>query len=665
MLDPKVRIKILTTTLNRHRDLYYNKNAPEITDAEYDALFDQLKKLEEECGYTLPESPTRTVGYKPDEHLTKTTHTIPLLSLDKTKDVKDIARILGWETLLFMPKLDGLTVKLTYEHGYLVEAATRGDGMTGEIVTGNARTFLNVPKHIPIDQRIVVAGEAFVTYPDFEKQKAEGRWSTPRNYAAGSVRSADPAVCATRNITFSAFSPLEGFGRCDTLEEAFQYMETLGIPHVPYLRYEKDGWKDTEWYHMAIEEMKNAAEEKCWPIDGVVARYNDLALGAKKGATAHHYKYALAYKFADEVELTTLKDIEWTVGRTGVLTPVAVVEPVELDGTTIERASLHNLGQIRKLKLGIGDSVEIAKANMIIPQITKNLTKSNTYQMITHCPECGKILTRDETEKDPMTVCLNPSCPGRVLGKFMRLTGKDGLDIQGLSEKTLTTLIKRGYLRNLPDIFGLHKYRNELITFCGLGTKRCEDILQKVENSRYCTLDRYIMILGIPGIGKTAAKTIDADCHGEYTTFMSKITQRYNWAELSGIGEAASDSIYAYFLDNANMAEAKDFATNLLFNCKYKNVGQSTENPGKNVGEVTYFTGKRVSVSGRFDVPKKQIEAELEAAGAKVQDRVSAATNYLICDLNAETTDVRTARRKNIQILSYAEMQDKLKGENI
>ncbi|MBO5969852.1 MAG: NAD-dependent DNA ligase LigA [Clostridia bacterium] len=650
------RIAELTRWLNECRHAYYNENRSLISDAEYDALFDELKALESKTGCILSGSPTQTVGYAPVSKLDKTTHKIPLLSLDKTKTTADISKM-GREDLVFMPKMDGLTVKLTWENGKLIEAATRGDGHTGELITHNAAAFLDIPMQIPTTERISVAGEAYVNIEDFNNINASlpesDRFKTHRNYAAGSVRQLDPKVCAARKITFSAFSPLEGFEDCNALTDAFYKMLSLNIPVVMCWFVGRVHWREEDVYQTYIDEAKCAAEEKGWPIDGVVIRYNDLAHGDSKGRTSHHYNYAIAYKFEDETETTILRDIEWTVGRTGAVTPTAVFDAVELDGTTVERASLHNIGIIRNLRLGIGDTIKVAKANMIIPQITENLTKSDSYKMILTCPECGGMLTRSEVGSGAQTVCENKDCPGRHLEKFVYFTGKSAMDINGLSRATLKMLIKYGYIKNLSDLYGLRTHRRVLATHSGMGEKSTDKVLDAIEKSRRCTLEKYITALGIPEIGKSAAKLISAECEGSYTKYMEKIACRYDWSNLAGIGEIMNQNIYTFYGDPEQKEEAVLLASNLLF---------EDPEPHKSVTATTLFSGKNVVLSGRIDgYSKAEAEKILRDAGANIQSGVTAATNYLIYEETNETAKSRMAKQKNIPILTFGQAMEMLK----
>lgn len=648
-------IRQLTAELNRYRNAYYNENQSLVPDSYYDKLFDDLKSLEEETGIVLSDSPTQNVGFVPVSKLEKTTHKIPLLSLDKIKNAADITK-LGREDLIFMPKMDGLTVKLTYENGKLIEAATRGDGSTGELITHNIPAFLDVPGTIPTDEYISVSGEAYVNLDDFnafnENLPPEKQFKTPRNYAAGSVRQLDPQVCKSRKITFSAFSPLEGFEDCTTLADSFRKMQKLGIPTVPANFVSKQVWREVIYYQTAIDEIQYTAAEKGWPIDGVVIRYNDLAHGDSKGRTSHHYNYAIAYKFEDETEITVLRNIEWTVGRTGVVTPTAVFDPVELDGTMVERASLHNIGIIRNLKLGIGDTVKVAKMNMIIPQITENLTKSDAYKMIVTCPECGSMLVRSEVGSGAQTVCENKDCPGRHLEKFVYFTDKSAMDIKGLSKVTLKMLIKYGYIKKLSDIYGLHRYRKVVAAHSGMGEKSTDKVLEAIEKSRRCSLEKYITSLGIPGIGRSAAKLISVECEDNYVKYMEKIQTHYNWSNIAGIGEIMNDSIYTYYGDSELKEEAVLLASNLIFD------SGKTQN---NVMADTKFAGKNVVLSGHLEgYTKAEAEKILAEAGAIIQSGVTAATDYLVYEELNETAKSRMAKKKNIPIITFRKVMEML-----
>lgn len=618
-------------------------------------MFDDLKKLEEETGYSLPDSPTKTVGY-PVKALKKTEHTIPLLSLDKTKSVEEVHNRMLYNDLVAMYKLDGLTVKLTYVDGKLKEAATRGDGFTGEVITRNARRFVNVPKTIPILQKIVIAGEAVVMRDTFDKINSElpeeERFRTPRNYASGSVRQLDDKICANRRISFYAFSPIEGL-HYKTLDRTFAKMKELGFAVVPYKVLTNNVDKTPTALKEIANDFRASAESGNYPIDGVVFRYNDLDYGNSLGRTAHHFNYAVAYKFEDEFAISTLRDIEWTVGRTGVLTPTAVFDPVELDGTMVSRASLHNMRIISNLRLNIGDTIKIVKANMIIPQVTENLTKSGGYRMDPRCPECGEVLTRVDTDDTVQILCDNPNCPGKFIERLTYFCGKQAMNILGLSRENLKKLIASKLVRTPSDIYKIPNEPFLRIQMVGIGKKTFDNICVSIEKSRDATLEKYIVSLGILGIGKSAAKLISDFEGGSYNNFMNHVITGFRYENLAGIGTVLGGAIESYFRNEENRTDAIELAAMLRFKEKA---------PKKKSDSRTPFSGKVMCVSGSFEGYKKEdIEDMLEDAGAEIAKSVTANTNYVVSE-GAETSKVKIARRKNIPILSLAKVK-KMLGE--
>lgn len=652
------RIRNLTAELNQYRKEYYEDNSPSVADEVYDKLFDELKNLEESEGFSLPDSPTKTVGYSV-KSLKKTEHTVPLLSLDKTKSIEDIHNRMLYNDLMVMYKLDGLTVKLTYEKGKLKEAATRGNGFVGEVITHNARKFINVPHTIPSVRRVVISGEAIVMRDTFNRINnelpEEERFKTPRNYAAGSVRQLDSKICSQRKISFFAFSPIEGFPGCKTLDETFQKMEQFGFSVVPHILLKDNVQKTPVALKRYAEELREEAEEKNFPIDGIVYRYNDMQYGDSLGRTSHHFNYALAYKFEDEFAITTLRDIEWTIGRTGILTPTAVFDPVELDGTTVSRASLHNLSIINKLKLNVGDTIKVVKANMIIPQVTENFTKSGGYSIKSFCPECGNVLTRTDTDDTIQIRCDNPKCPGRFIEKLVYFCSKQAMDIQGLSRQTIKKLIIADFLKSPADVYKLPTLHLPRLASSGIGVKTFENICKSIEKSRVTTLEKYIVSLGIPDVGMTAAKVISDFEKGDYNSFMKHVVCGYNFSNLAGIGTVVGNNITTYFNDANNKEEATALAGCLEFKNLIPIVYTDVD---------TFFTKKIMCVSGRFkDVKKEQVKKELDAAGAVVVDGMNAQVNYLVCD-EGETAKAKIAKKKGVPILTYEKVKELLAKEN-
>lgn len=559
-----------------------------------------------------------------------------------------------YNDLVAMYKLDGLTVKLTYIDGKLKEAATRGDGFTGEVITRNARRFVNVPKTIPILQKIVIAGEAVVMRDTFDKINAElpedERFRTPRNYASGSVRQLDDKICANRRISFYAFAPIEGF-HYKTLDRTFKKMKELGFAVVPYKILTNNVEKTPTALKETANDFRASAESDNYPIDGVVFRYNDLDYGNSLGRTAHHFNYAVAYKFEDEFAISTLRDIEWTVGRTGVLTPTAVFDPVELDGTMVSRASLHNMRIISNLKLNIGDTIKIVKANMIIPQVTENLTKSGGYRMDPRCPECGEVLTRVDTDDTVQILCDNPNCPGKFIERLTYFCGKQAMNILGLSRENLKKLIASKLVRTPSDIYKIPNEPFLRIQMVGIGRKTFDNICVSIEKSRDATLEKYIVSLGIPGIGKSAAKLISDFEGGSYNNFMNHVIAGFRYEKLAGIGSVLGGAIESYFRNEENRTDAIELAAVLRFKEKA---------PKKKSDNRTPFSGKVMCVSGSFEGYKKEdIEYMLEDAGAEIAKSVTANTNYVVSE-GLETSKVKIAQRKNIPILSLAKVKEML-----
>lgn len=644
-LSQKVkRIDELTSLLNRYRDEYYNNNNSLVTDREYDSLFDELKKLEEECEYSRSDSPVNSVGFETKSVLEKAEHKYPLLSLDKTKDILDVKKFVDKGDSVFMYKLDGLTVELTYENGELTRASTRGDGYIGEDITHNARTFTNIPLKIPFKGTLIVTGEAFTKLDDFEKINQtldDGeKFKTPRNYTSGSVRQLDSSVCAKRKITFYAFALVYTDVKNSymiTIRDSFAVLKSYGFEIVPYYITEET---HTDELEAMFKSMRRAAAEQNIPIDGIVIKYDNIKFGKSLGKTLHHFNNAIAYKFEDDTEITTLIDVEWNVGRTGILTPVAVFEPVILDGATVSRATLTSKNIFDSFKFGKGDEIVVTKANMVIPQVVKNLTRSGTLRSPVKCPVCGELLTRDPS----FMICANPKCPGKLLGKFEYFAGKKVMNIRGLSTAALSKLIELHLLKTLPDIYRLKKYKKAMIGFAGFGQNMTEKMLKSIENSRDCTLDKYILSLGIPEVGTYASKVIADAMDWDYVNFLRAVDDEFKWSSLPGIGELCETKINGYFINKDNKAEAQDL---LIFLRIYK--------PDKPVPSVdNEFKGKRFCLTGQArGMTREQVRKKLEEYGVIIQDTVSVNTDYLVGKCKGAKT--RLAKERAVPIISYEE----------
>ena len=647
-MDKVGRIKELTKQLNQYRDSYYNNSVSEISDKEYDELFDELKQLEEETNIVMTNSPTHTVGYEVKSKLAKVKHSHPMLSLDKTKSVDDLKKFAGDKDCLLMCKMDGLTVLLTYEKGELVKAETRGDGEIGEDVTHNAKMFENIPLHIDYTGHFETEGEAIITYDDFEKINSQlpdnEKYKNPRNLVSGSVRQLDSSVSAQRHIKFIAwkvpFAEKEKYS-VNTMVDRFSLVEELGFETVPQIIIKS--WE--EHYEEYINSLKEIAKMKKFPIDGLVMTYNDIVYGESLGTTGHHPKHSLAYKFYDEEATTTLKDIEWSMGKTGELTPVAIFDEVELEGTTVSRASLHNISICKDLKLGVGDEITVYKANQIIPQLRDNLTKSNNFIIPNVCPICSgrtKIVKDNDTE---VLVCTNPNCKGKLLGKLSHFVSKNAINIEGLSEQTLQKFIDLGWLTSSQDIYYLSEHKEEMYKLDGFGKKSVDKLLENIEKSRNTTLDRFIYGLCIPLIGRTASKTIAKKFDNKAEEFYDFWCHGYDFTKLDDFGDTMNNSIQAFIKDNYRWIA--EFIGEFIF--------RVPDNNG-NVKQV--LEGKTFVITGSLRAYKNREElvSVIERNGGKVSGSVSAKTSYLINnDVTSTSGKNKKAHDLGIPIISEGE----------
>lgn len=630
-MEEKIKeIYHLVEQLNHYRDAYYNQNAPIVSDMEYDRMFDRLKQCENETGLILANSPTVSVGYHVKSKLEKVEHPILLLSLDKTKQETDLIQFAGMQPCLLMMKYDGLTVELVYENGRLVQASTRGDGRIGEDITHNALTFLDVPKNIQYSGHIRVVGEAIILSEDFERindnlSPGEKPYANQRNLAAGSVRQLDSAICAKRNIRWMLWDVLEGLE--DVTEPSrhkkMQYLSKIGF-RMPDC-YEYSNKENQKELSGMISKLKNHALESGIPIDGIVIKYDDIDYSKKCGSTSHHNNDGLAFKFQDETAVTTLKEIEWSLGRTGQLTPVAVFEPVELDGTVVTRASVHNLSYLRDFDLHTGDQVEIYKANMIIPQILKNRSAENrihgNVSIPSVCPVCEQPITEKHINETDTLFCENVSCPGKRLNAFAHFVSKAAMNIDGLSEKTLETLLQRGWLKSYTDIYRLAEHRDEIERMDGFGKRSCEKLLQAIEDSRNTTAERVLYAIGIPNIGKTASRELIKYCHNSMQEFMSLAKSGYDWTVLPDFGQILSGSIRDFFADESNHEMLNDLLYYLEFP-KQQSMKKTEDSP---------FNGKTVVVTGSLTrFTREEINEKLETLGAKAAGSVSKHTDYVL-----------------------------------
>ena len=651
------RVHHLTTVLNRYRHEYYNLNAPTVEDQVYDRLFDELAALEKETGIRMGNSPTQTVGYPAVSKLEKTTHAIPLLSLDKTKSSEELLAFMGEQGVLLMLKLDGLTIKLTYENGVLQEASTRGDGDEGEIVTHNVTGITGIPSHIPFKGRLVVTGEAFIRPSDFAVLQAtlvdsNGKpYKNGRNLAAGSVRLLDAKVCKERRINFMAFSVLEGFDNLALKSERLMQLWSLGFTVCHYLKSNRK--MKLEELETGIKMLRDYAKKYDVPIDGTVISYNDVAYSKSCGRTEHHYKDGLAFKFEDDLFKTKLQTIEWTPTRTGEISPVAIFDTVEIDGCSVSRASLHNLSFIEALELRPGNRIIVSKRNMIIPHVEENLDRGafDLQSVIpAKCPCCGeptRIHINGETNGTKTLFCDNPACETRRLRQFVHFVGEKAMNIEGLSEGTLEKLIGRGFLHSFMDIYQLDRYKDEVIKMDGYGERSWQRLWDAIQRSRDTTFERYMIAMDIPMVGNTASRTLSRQFNASLEAFEDAIFQQFDFTQLPDFGETLHKNIHAWFQSEENWytwAELRNFVT-----IAPPVAPASISVPGNP------FMGKTVVVTGKVEpYSRTGINAKIEALGARAGSSVSSKTDYLICGENAGSK-LEKAQSLGITVLTPAE----------
>lgn len=652
------RIKELTEQLNTYRNEYYNLAAPSVSDEVYDRLFDELAALEKQTGAVMANSPTQTVGYTVVSSLEKTTHPIPLLSLEKTKDVNALIRFGGGRALLLMLKLDGLTVKLTYENGELMQAATRGDGDEGEIITHNASTFRGVPLRIPYQRRLVVTGEAFIHKKDFEALKENLLDSTgkpyrnARNLASGSVRLLDGAASKERRISFLPFNVLEGFDELPAAqnsknEKLYQLHEvgfSLCNSYLTLGAYTRDG------ISAMMERLQREAEEQDIPIDGIVATFDDIAYSKACGRTSHHYKDGMAFKFADDTYETVLRSIEWTPSRMGEIAPVAIFDTVEIDGCEVSRASLHNPTFIKGLELMPGCRILVSKRNMIIPQVEENLDRGGFDADILFprtCPCCGEPTRIHCSSGDTETLCCdNPYCETRRLRQFVHFVSKKAMDIDGLSEATLEKLIGRGWLHSFMDIYRLDAHREEIVRMDGFGEKSWQRLWDAIQQSRNTTFERYLISMDIAMIGNTASRELCRVFHGSLAEFEAAVDDGYDFTQLADFGDTLHSNIHTWFRDEENRYLWEELQMNM--NIEKKETVMNETMSG-------IFAGKTIVVTGKVEpYTRDGINAKIASLGAYPGSSVSKNTDYLVCGEKAGSK-LQKAQSLGVTVLSPAE----------
>lgn len=648
------KVAALTAQLNRYRHEYYNLNAPTVSDAVYDRRFDDLKELETATGIRMTNSPTQTVGYPAVSALPKTIHNIPLLSLDKTKRVEDLISFAGDHQIMLMLKLDGLTIKLTYENGMLMEAATRGDGNEGEIVTHNVHGITGIPDLIPYKERLVVTGEAFIRPSDFKAiidalPEDEEKPKNGRNLAAGSIRLLDGAVSKDRRLTFMPFSVLEGLDQYETKSQKLSCLRVLGFQFCKYM-VSKSALKKDELEN-AIQALQKYAEAIDVPIDGIVMSFNDVAYSKSCGRTGHHYKDGIAFKFEDPPYETKLQQIEWTPTRTGEIAPVAIFDPVEIDGCQVSRASLHNLSFIEGLELMPGNRVLVTKRNMIIPQVEENLDRGG-FDLNTvippRCPCCGEPTRIHVSDNGTKTLfCDNAACETRRLRQFVHFVGEKAMDIAGLSESTLEKFIGRGWLHSYMDVYRLNEHQAEIIKMEGFGEKSWQNLWDAIQRSRDTTFERYLIAMDIPMIGNNASRALAKEFHSSLDEFEAAVIGGYDFTKLPDFGETLHSNIHQWFHSEENWYTWVDLRT--LVNIQAPapvTVAGPADNP---------FAGLTIVVTGKVEpYTREGINALIESLGARAGSSVSSKTNYLVCGEKAGSK-LEEAQSLGIPVLSPAE----------
>lgn len=642
------RMRELVDTLNEASRAYYAKDVEIMSNYEYDKLYDELVNLEAETGITLSDSPTVNVGYESVDFLPKEAHEKPMLSLSKTKDRAELHEWVGEKEAILSWKLDGLTIVLTYKNGDLYKAVTRGNGEVGEVITANARTFKNIPLKISYKGDLIVRGEAVITYSDFEKINAaiidaDSKYKNPRNLCSGSVRQLDSSVTANRNVRFYAFSLVssEDIEFNNSFENQFKYLKGLGFDVVEYKRVNKDNVLETiEWFAESIE-TNNI------PSDGLVLTYDDIAYGASLGRTAKFPRNAIAFKWQDEIKETILREIEWSPSRTGLINPVAIFDTIDLEGTNVSRASLHNISYVEDLKLGIGDRITVYKANMIIPQIAENITKSGNLTIPSVCPVCGGATEVRQDSDTKMLYCSNTQCAAKKIKSFSHFVERNAMNIEGLSEATLEKFISLGFIKDFVDIYKLETYRDKITNLEGFGEKSYENIIASINASRECMLYALINALGIPGIGSANAKLLCKAFDNDLDKLLSATVEDISAVE--GMGEILATGIVNYMQDEKNLKLIDELRKELNF-IKII-VDESTQ----------VLAGKTFVITGSLNnyVNRDELKSIIEEKGGKVSGSVSAKTTALINnDATSNSSKNKKAKELGVEIITEAQFEE-------
>lgn len=646
------RIKELVKLLNHYRNEYYNNSNSEISDYEYDLLFDELNLLEKETHIILSNSPTQEVGYSVKSNLEKSYHKYPMLSLDKTKSIEEIKKYIGDKKALAMLKLDGLSISLTYENGILKKAESRGNGIVGEDLTHNIKAFKNVPLRIPVNNEVVIYGEAIIKLDDFERINSripkEQQFKTARNLVSGSVRQLDSKVCAAREVHFFAWRVVRGIEENNfsarlgkLIEFGFDIVPLINLINITVKTLLRD-----------VEILKNIAEMAHLPIDGIVFSFAETDYMESLGATSHHLRGQKAFKFKESEAESTIRQVEFSISQSGVLTPVAIFDPIDIDGTSISRASLHNLSVMKQLNIKIGANVTVVKKNEIIPQIIFSDGIGKDVDIPTRCPACGEntIINKDNHSSVETLICQNSYCIGKRLEKLKRFCSKEGINIEGLSGQTLSKLIDEKLIKDIPDIYELKKYRDKLIALDGFGVRKVDNLLASIDKSVNTTLDKIIYAVGVKGVGKSQAKLIADVCHYDWKEFCSLfdgVKDKSMYLLCSSFGQAIGENLYNWWADNETKVLRVLIDNKFILSTMEKNIVNKS------------LLNKSFVITGDTNIFKSRKECQkfIESHGGHVSSTVSKNTSYLICNVPSTSNKFKKAIELNVQIINEEQLK--------
>ena len=644
MPDSTSRMKELVALLNKASEVYYQGKDDIMSNFEYDQLYEELEKLERDTGMVLAGSPTARVGYEVLSALPKETHPSPMLSLDKTKETDQLVSWLGSKEGLLSWKMDGLTIVLAYEDGKLVKAVTRGNGQVGEVITNNAKVFKNIPLEIPCKSHLVLRGEAVISYSEFERINQlldeEEQYKNPRNLCSGSVRQFNNEITAKRNVEFYAFALVEadGLDFGNSQENKMKFLEGQGFDIVEYKMVNAGNIVDTvKWFQDKITSNN-------FPSDGLVLIYEDIAYGDSLGRTAKFPRNSIAFKWADEIADTKLLGIEWSASRTGLINPIAIFEPVELEGTTVSRASVHNLSIMEQLQLGEGDIIQVYKANMIIPQIAQNLTRSSNIKAPSECPVCGKKTSVHEENGVKVLVCENEECLAKKIKSISHFVSRDAMNIDGMSEATIEKLVEKGLLHGLAGLFTLSKYKDEITEMEGFGKRSFEKLVQAAENAKKTTVAKFVYSLGIPNIGLSNAKMVCKYMDNDFERV--RHASKEELVEIDGIGEVIAESFANFFEEPGNNKIVDDLLEVIEFE-------KEETNP-----EEEDMAGINFVITGKVNIfaNRNSVKEIIEARGGKVTGSVTSKTNFLINnDVLSNSSKNKKAKELDIPIITEEE----------